>query len=114
MRAKIFGASPARYNQSFSEIRSVPRRGDSQVRKQQRQREHCIPMVERLETRRLLKGPPTTELTEGNAAEWSTFASDNAAVSVANDMSHVKVGTQSLKFTTASGFDSGVAYTVPG
>ncbi len=50
------------------------------------------------------------ELTEGNAAEWATFASDNAITSVSNSGARVKVGSQSIYFTTASGFDTGVKY----
>jgi hypothetical protein len=48
-------------------------------------------------------------LTEGNAAAWGTFAQDGSA-SVSNDSSNVKVGAQSLKFTTTSGGDTGVRY----
>ncbi len=50
------------------------------------------------------------ELTEGNASAWGTFASDGAAASVVNDSSQVKVGAQSIKFVTQSGFDTGVNY----
>lgn len=50
------------------------------------------------------------ELTEGNASVWGTFASDGAAASVINDSSQVKVGAQSIKFVTQSGFDTGVSY----
>ena len=50
------------------------------------------------------------ELTEGSAATWGTFTADNAIASVSNDTSKVRVGTQSLKFVTQSGFDTGVRY----
>jgi trimeric autotransporter adhesin len=57
-----------------------------------------------------LTAAPSGELTEGNASAWGTFASDGAAASVSDDSSLVKVGSQSLKFVTASGFDTGVKY----
>jgi subtilisin-like proprotein convertase family protein len=50
------------------------------------------------------------DFTEGNASSWSTFASDNAATSLANDTNHVKAGSFSLRFDTASGFDTGVKF----
>ena len=50
------------------------------------------------------------ELTEGNAAAWGVFASDNAAVSVSDDATHTRVGGLSIRFVTASGFDTGVRY----
>ncbi|MDB5334442.1 MAG: hypothetical protein JWN70_61 [Planctomycetaceae bacterium] len=53
------------------------------------------------------------DLTEGNASAWTTFASDSAAASVSNDTTHVMVGTQSLKFTTQSGFDTGIRMAAP-
>ena len=58
----------------------------------------------------LLSAAPIGELTEGNASSWSTFASDGQPTSVANDTTHVKVGSNSLRFTTLSGFDTGVKY----
>ncbi|MCU1267467.1 MAG: Na-Ca exchanger/integrin-beta4 [Acidobacteria bacterium] len=50
------------------------------------------------------------ELTEGNAADWAAFASEGAATSVSNNSARVKVGSQSIYFATASGFDTGVMY----
>ncbi len=50
------------------------------------------------------------EFTEGNAAAWGAFASDNAAVSVSDDATRVRVGARSIRFVTASGFDTGVRY----
>lgn len=50
------------------------------------------------------------DLMEGSAAQWGTFASDNKAASVADDTSHVKAGQYSLRFDTASGFDTGIKY----
>lgn len=50
------------------------------------------------------------DFTEGNAAQWSTFASDNATCSTANSNVRVKDGASSILFTTASGFDTGVRY----
>ena len=50
------------------------------------------------------------EFTEGNAAAWGAFASDNAAVSVSDDATRVRVGARSIRFVTASGFDTGVQY----
>src|SRR5262249_23211459 len=50
------------------------------------------------------------ELTEGNAADWDTFASDRAATGFNDDTSHVKLGQRSLRFDTGSGFDTGVKY----
>jgi Bacterial Ig domain len=64
---------------------------------------------ETLEQRHMMSvSPPSVDLTEGNAAEWQTFASDNAAASVSNDTSKVREGTASLRFDTVSGFDTGV------
>ncbi len=64
---------------------------------------------ETLEQRNMMSvSPPSVDLTEGNAAEWQTFASDNAAASVSDDTTKVRDGTASLKFDTASGFDTGV------
>src|SRR5687767_10578066 len=65
--------------------------------------------LESLELRRVLAVlPPTGDLAEGNAAAWQTFASDSAAATVSNDATHVREGAKSLKFTTASGFDTGI------
>jgi subtilisin-like proprotein convertase family protein len=50
------------------------------------------------------------ELTEGNAIDWDTFASDGATASTADDTTHVKVGQRSVRFDTQSGFDTGVIY----
>ncbi len=50
------------------------------------------------------------DLTEGNASAWGTFASDGAAMSLSNESALVRVGTNSLRFVTASGFDTGVRY----
>ena len=54
-----------------------------------------------------------TELTEGNANYWNTFASDGANATVSNDTNFVKIGSQSLKFVTESGFDTGIKYQTP-
>lgn len=54
------------------------------------------------------------ELSEGNACNWGTFASDNAPASVSDDATRVTVGAYSIKFTTASGFDTGVKYPAAG
>ncbi|HEY1252518.1 MAG TPA: hypothetical protein VGH97_15155, partial [Thermoanaerobaculia bacterium] len=52
---------------------------------------------------------------EGNASAWGTFAPvDGAATSVANDSSFVRAGSQSIRFDTASGFDTGVVYPAAG
>ena len=51
-----------------------------------------------------------SELTESNAPDWDTFASDGASASTADDATHVKVGTHSVRFNTQSGFDTGVKY----
>jgi hypothetical protein len=53
---------------------------------------------------------PPVELTEGNASQWGAFATDGAIVRVTNDSTYVKAGSQSIKFNTASGFDTGVRY----
>lgn len=50
------------------------------------------------------------DMAEGNAADWATFAADNQPASVVDDSTTVQMGTGSLKFTTASGFDTGIAY----
>ena len=50
------------------------------------------------------------EFSEGNAVAWGAFASDNAAVSVSDDARRVRVGAQSVRLVTASGFDTGVRY----
>lgn len=50
------------------------------------------------------------EMSEGNAWEWGSFASDAAATWVEDDSTRVKVGQQSIKFITESGFDTGVLY----
>src|SRR5262249_19214080 len=50
------------------------------------------------------------EFTDNNAAAWGAFASDNAAVSVTDDATRVRVGASSIRFVTASGFDTGVRY----
>jgi subtilisin-like proprotein convertase family protein len=59
---------------------------------------------------RVLPTPFADDCAEGNAADWGTFASDHAAVSVSNDTTRVRVGAQSVRFDTASGFDTGVTY----
>ncbi len=61
----------------------------------------------------MLSAVPVGDLTEGNAAAWTTFASDSATSSVSDDSSHVKSGLQSLHFQTASGFDTGVRLAAP-
>src|SRR5690349_9862970 len=50
------------------------------------------------------------DLAEGNAADWGTFASDNAAVSVSDETNRIHAGSFSLRLDTASGFDTGVKY----
>ena len=50
------------------------------------------------------------DLAESNASDWTTFASDNAATSVADSVGYVRSGAESILFTTASGFDTGLAY----
>ena len=57
---------------------------------------------------------PTGELTEGNASDWTSFASDSAATSLTDDTSHVRSGTHSLKLVTASGGDTGIRYPAVG
>jgi hypothetical protein len=54
---------------------------------------------------------PSGDLAEGNAANWSTFAADNAPTSISNDTSKVATGAMSLRFDTQSGFDTGVIHT---
>lgn len=71
------------------------------------------PQLELLEVRNLLSAPPASDFMEGNAAVWTTFASDGAATSLTNNSTQVRVGSQSLRFTTASGFDTGIRYTLP-
>jgi subtilisin-like proprotein convertase family protein len=53
-------------------------------------------------------GLRANDFAEGNASVWGTFASDNAATSVSNDVTQVKAGAYSLRFDTGSGFDTGV------
>src|ERR1035441_6086373 len=55
-------------------------------------------------------GLRANDFAEGNASMWGTFASDNAATSVSNDVTQVKAGAYSLRFDTGSGFDTGVVY----
>lgn len=50
------------------------------------------------------------ELTEGNASDWDTFASDSEIASVSDDTTHVKVSQRSVRFDTQSGSDTGVVY----
>jgi hypothetical protein len=50
------------------------------------------------------------EWTEGNASEWTVFASDGAEAHVFDDTSMVRSGLRSLRFETQSGFDTGVMY----
>jgi hypothetical protein len=56
----------------------------------------------------------TTDLTESNASQWGTFASDGATRSVSDDATRHKAGATSLKLVTASGFDTGVRYPASG
>jgi hypothetical protein len=52
---------------------------------------------------------------ESNAAAWASFAPvDGAATSVSNDSTFVRAGTQSIRFDTASGFDTWVVYPAAG
>ena len=60
-----------------------------------------VPLVPRL---------VAADFAEGNAAQWGTFASDGAMAQVSDDTTLVKVGASSLRFDTASGFDTGVRY----
>ena len=69
-------------------------------------RRTVVPVCEFLERRALL----AAELTEGNAAAWGSFASDNQATTVTNDTTHVKAGATSIHLRTESGFDTGVSY----
>src|SRR5437868_2281707 len=47
------------------------------------------------------------DFAEGNAAMWSTFASDQAAARVVDDSERVRTGRSSIRFETQSGFDTG-------
>jgi hypothetical protein len=58
----------------------------------------------------VLSTPFLADFAEGNALEWGTFASDGAATSVGNETTGVRVGAQSVRFVTDSGFDTGVTY----
>lgn len=66
------------------------------------------------ETESDCEGPVEPELSEGNAHKWSTFASDGAPANVSNDQTRVKVGFQSLRFETQSGFDTGLSFPAEG
>ena len=50
------------------------------------------------------------ELTEGNAVSWGASADDGATTTLSDDTTHVRVGTQSLKFTSQSVYESGIRY----
>lgn len=50
------------------------------------------------------------DLTEANAMDWGTFASDSAVATTTDAASFLKDGAYSLRFDTASGFDTGVKY----
>jgi len=50
------------------------------------------------------------DLAEENAAQWGTFADDGAPTATADEFTRVKVGRASVRFDTASGFDTGVTY----
>ena len=80
--------------------------GRTSAREPRRRRVGVIPRLERLEARRLL----SAELTENNAGDWGSFASDGAATIVSNDTVHVKAGATSIHLRTESGFDPGVRY----
>ena len=54
------------------------------------------------------------DLAEGTAALWGTFASDSAPSSVVDDSSLLRSGATSLRFDTASGFDTGLVYPMAG
>jgi hypothetical protein len=56
----------------------------------------------------------SSDLAEGNAGMWGTFASDGATRSVADSGERVKDGSASVLFTTMSGFDTGVMFPVGG
>ncbi len=58
--------------------------------------------------------PLPTDVAEGNAPEWGTFASDGAATSVSDDVTQFRVGAKSIRFVTASGFDTGVTFPADG
>lgn len=51
------------------------------------------------------------ELTEGNAVEWTTYASDGASASTTDNTNFVQAGNYSVAFNTASGFSTGLSYT---
>jgi hypothetical protein len=50
------------------------------------------------------------DFAENNVGQWTTFASDGAIASVSNDTARIKDGDASIRFVTASGFDTGVKY----
>lgn len=50
------------------------------------------------------------DFAEGNAWQWGTFASDGAATLVEDEVGRVVAGQASIRFTTESGFDTGVIY----
>ncbi|MFO0957910.1 MAG: Calx-beta domain-containing protein [Isosphaeraceae bacterium] len=65
------------------------------------------PLAEPLESRLLM----ASELTEGNASLWGSFAPiDRATTVVSNDATYVKEGNTSIHLRTESGFDTGVVY----
>jgi subtilisin-like proprotein convertase family protein len=60
----------------------------------------------------VLPTPFSTDLCEGNAGEWASFVPswEGSTSSVSDDTTHVKVGSQSIRFDTTSGFDTGVKF----
>lgn len=89
------------YRGEHFDNQNVARRNPSKFNRQ------FSPLAEPMERRVLLTG----ELTEGNAAEWGSFATvDHAVTKVSNDATYVKEGTYSIHLRTESGFDTGVSY----
>ena len=55
--------------------------------------------------------PSSADYAENNAADWDAAAPvDNASVSIANDTTRVKAGAASIRFDTASSYDTYVVY----
>ncbi|MCC6428138.1 MAG: hypothetical protein IT435_15115 [Phycisphaerales bacterium] len=61
-----------------------------------------------------LAGAPASgqsqDFAESNPGQWSTFASDNAQASTASETIRKKDGASGIRFTTLSGFDTGVKF----
>ncbi|MFO0846725.1 MAG: ELWxxDGT repeat protein, partial [Gemmataceae bacterium] len=67
-----------------------------------------MPRLETLEERVALSVAPPAELSEGNAAAWTTFTADGKSATVKDDGSRAVVGGRSLRFDTLSGGDTGI------